>query len=344
MRLQLILLATAATAHADPDVTGAARVAVYHDSDSTTVTTSSAAASGNVAPEIRIDAQYLVDVVSTASVDVVTAATARVHDTRHETTAGLTVHAIHASYIYSTEHDWDSHTFGLGGSHDFLQHNLTLGAAASYARNRIGRDGYPMFREHLTTGGGEAYAAYTLSPRDLVSAGIGLAYLDGYQASPYRFVVYGNLRAVYEVVPHTRLRETLALRWNHALFANSALRTQLRAYRDSWGVLALTGGAEYIAGFGPLDLGVRIRGHRQRHADFYREEYAMPEAYMTSDRELSTLTDVFAGASATYALDVAARTVRIELTADAFRFWFSNFAPLASRTGVLVGAGVALDL
>ena len=134
-----------------------------------TVTTSSAAAAGNVSPDVRVDAQYLVDVVSSASVDVVTAATARVHDTRHEATVGVTAYNLRGSYIYPTENDWDSHTFSLGATHDLLRHNLTIGASLVYATNRIARDGFPAFYERLRSGGGEVFAAYTLSPRDLVT-------------------------------------------------------------------------------------------------------------------------------------------------------------------------------
>lgn len=348
MRLQLTLLAaltSTRTTRADPDVTAAARVAVYHDSDATTVTTSAAAAAGNVTKDVRVDAQYLVDAVSSASVDVVSAATARIYDTRHETAAGVSAYGVRVSYIHSTEHDWRSHTFGLGASRDVLRHNLTLGAAGSYGMNTIERDGFPDFREHLTTAGGEAFAAYTLSPRDLVGAAVGLAYLDGFQASPYRFVIVGYRRAMYETMPPTRLRETATLRWNHALFASSALRTHLRAYRDSWGVLALTGGAEYVAGLGRLDLGLRIRGHAQHHADFYRETYMVAQPYMTTDRELATLYDVFAGGSATYRHELAnGQTIRCDLDADAFRFVFADFAALETRTGIVISVGAGLEL
>lgn len=338
MRLQLIALVLAVPAHAD--VTAGARVAVYHDSDATTVTTSTVGGAVDVAPHVRVDAQYLADAVSSASVDVVSAATPRIHDLRHEGTGGVAfvsdTTTIRAGYIRSGEHDWSSDTLTVSASHDLLVHNLTVSATLAIARNLILRDDFPDFREHLHTGGGELAAAYTLTPRDLVAITAGASYLDGYQASPYRFVVVDPGFAMFEHVPRTRLRTTLAAHWNHALLRTSALRTQLRAYRDSWQLLALTASAELITTQGPFDLGVHARVHAQRGTGFYREDYMAVARYMTADRELSSLHDELGGISVAYHLG----DWTFDLAADAFHFDYLELAPLHARTGVLVGTGV----
>ena len=350
MRLQLIagLAALARVAHADPDVTASARIAVYSDSDATSVTTSSVAASGNVSAHVRVTAQYLVDAVSSASVDVVSAASGRIHDLRHEVTTGAALGdsdgSVELAYTMSTENDWTSHTVRVALARDFLQHNLTLGVEPALGINRIGRHGGVAFHDEMTSIGAELYATYTASPRDLVSVGYGLADHDGYQASPYRFVVYSDLRAVREVVPRTRLRQTATLRWNHHLFDDSALRTQLRAYRDSWEVTSITAVAEYIVGVGALDLGVHVRGYAQTKARFYRASYPIEMPYMTSDRELSSFVDGFAGATLSYVHPLAGRDVRYELAGDAFAFSFSEFPALGRRTGVVLGLGAAVSL
>lgn len=351
MRLQLALacvLALAGAARAEPDVAAAARVSVYADSDHTSIVTSAVSASGNVVDGVRVDAQYLADAVSSASIDVVTSATGRIHDFRSELTAGVALgdaaRSLRAGYIYSREHDWFSHSVLLAGAADFLQHNLTLGLGGTLGFNDIHRMGDAMFARSLTTYGLEATAAYTLTPRDLVLVGAGVGYLDGYQASPYRFAVYSDLRAVYELEPETRLRETLTLRWNRHLFTDSALRTSVRGYRDDWALLAITAEAEYVVGFGPLDVAGHVRAYRQRRARFYQAEYAAPQAYMTADRELATFTDVFAGARALYVLEVAEHALRLDLSADVFQFWFDDVPRLPRRHGVVIslGAGFAL--
>lgn len=344
MRLQLILLVLARVAAADPDVTAAARTSVYADSDHTNVVTSAVGASGNVASDVRIDAQYLVDAVSAASVDVITAATGRIHDVRNELTTGVTVGPVHAAYIYSDEHDWTSHTGALGVTHDLADHQLTLGATATLGINHVTKMGDMDFSRKLGTGGLEVYAAYTATPRDVILVGVGGSYLSGYQASPYRFVVYGDLRAVFERVPATRPRETVTLRWNHHLFRDSALRTQVRGYRDDWGIWALTASAEYIVGVGPVDLGAHVRGYTQSEASFYLPYYPTERKYMTHDRELTRFRDGFAGITAVYLDELFGQDVRIELDVDAFAFRFDEFASLRSRTGIVAGLGVGLAL
>jgi len=359
MRLQLItalaaaLAVTAAAASrvhadADPDAIASARIAVYADSDATSVTTSSIAVSGNVSEHLRVNAQYLVDAVSSASVDVVSSATGQIHDLRHEVTTGAAVGnsdgSVAASYTLSTENDWTSHTVRLALAHDFLQHDLTLGLEPQLAINRIGRRGGVPWHDTMTTLGAELYATYTASPRDLVSIGYGLTDHEGYQASPYRFVVYDHLRAVRESVPRTRWHQTVTVRWNHHLFEDSALRTQLRGYRDSWDVTSITAFAEYVVGFGALDLGVHLRGYAQRAARFYRPIYNTQPTYMTADRELSSFVDGFGGVTLSYARPLAGLDVRYELTGDGFAFQFSNFPALATRTGLVVAFGVAVSL
>src|SRR5258705_41540 len=72
--------------------------------------------------------RYLVDAISSASVDVVTAATGRFRELRHEATGGVTYHdgerSIGGAYVLSTEHDWTSHTGSVALAQDFAQHNL----------------------------------------------------------------------------------------------------------------------------------------------------------------------------------------------------------------------------
>lgn len=350
MRLQLalaacaIVAAPARPAHADTEAS--ARVAVYADSDATTVITSSVAARGEIGEHLAIDAQYLVDAVSSASVDVITAATGRIHDVRHEVTAGATWReresSLRAGYTESREHDWTSHTGRLAVAHDLLDRNLTLGLDTTLGFDSIGRVGGTPFAERLLTLGAEVYATYTASPRDLVSIGYGLSWLDGYQGSPYRFVVHGDLRAVREAMPAHRLRQTVTARWNRHLFDDSALRSELRAYRDSWAVASLTARLEYVVGFGALDLGVRVRGYAQRHARFYRPAYPTMMTYMTSDRELSSFVDGFAGAAVSYVHELGGRSLRCELSVDAFAFSFAEFPAMTRRTGSVAALGVTL--
>ena len=351
MRLQLIAaiaIAAPATGRADPEVAASARIGVYADSDHTTVTTTSVAASASPTAALRLGAQYLADAVSSASIDVVSSATGRIHELRHEVTTTARYqrgdHALGAAYLYSVEHDWTSHTLAIDANRDLAQHAVTIGVAVTGGINAIGKVGDPDLRRRLVTGGGDASVTVAASRRDLVHLDLGVALLQGYQASPYRFAVYDDLRAVFETVPRARLRQVIALRWNHQLFADSALRMQVRGYRDSWGILSITGAAAYVVGLGAFDLDMHVRGYAQRGARFYRATYAAPMRYMTADRELSRFVDGFAGAGVAWRRDADdGGALRIDLKVDGFAFAFPEFPAMPSRTGMIVELGVALS-
>ncbi len=354
MRLRLILLVVAAAAaRAEPLATLDLRTGVYQDSDRTFISTSTVAARATVGDRLTVGARYLIDVISSASVDVVTAATSAFHENRHEAEGSLDLHdgtrTASASYIYSVENDWESHTANAGFSHDLARHNVTVGAGGTFVYNLVGRSGDRNFHRTLLVGGGAAFLTVTPSPRDLVSLGYSFAWLDGYQASPYRFVFFGDgasRGAVPETDPATRARHALTLRWNRHLFRDSALRSHLRGYADDWGVWSVTAGTEYVVGFGDFSVGVHVRGYFQERASFYQPSYPAPLTYMTADRELSTFVDGFGGARVGWSRRRVGPfdELRAEAKLDGFGFWFFDFPRLRARDGLVAELAIGASL
>jgi hypothetical protein len=353
-RVALIFFAVAAgSARADPPVTLDLRTGVYQDSDATFISTTTVAARGTVKDLVTVEARYLADVITSASIDVVTAATTAFHEVRHEAEGGLSYHdgtrTAAVGYIYSVENDWESHTINGGFSHDVARHNLTLGVAGTFVTNAVGRSGDANFHRSLTVGGGVASITATPGPRDLVSLSYTFSYLDGYQASPYRYVLFtdGSSRgAVPENDPQTRMRHAGTLRWNHHLFRDSVIQSSLRAYGDDWGILSLTAGLEYLVGFGDLTLGLHVRGYGQEHAAFYKPTYDGPELYMTADRELSTFLDVFGGVRIGWRRQNLGplSELRAEAKVDGFYFWFEDFPRLRQRDGIVAELALGVSL
>lgn len=355
-----LVSAAAAPARAQQQTSVRIRNSVYQDDDATFIDTSVLAASAAVSEKVGVDAHGLIDVVSTASVDVVAAATKRWHEVRKEAEGGLSYAdgstTLNGSYIFSDENDWSSNTVNFGVSHDFFVHDLTLGLGGSFVDNHVGRSHDPNFHERLHVYSGTANAVIVGGPNDLWSLAYNLSYLDGYQASPYRYarfrdpsqpdqVLYAGGRSGQpgERMPNTRARHALTLRWNHALFSDTSLRSHMRVYRDDWGVTSLTAGTEYIVGFAPWELAFSVRGYAQHKADFYRDIYPLEMRYMTADRKLSTMYDVFAGPHATLRFgDVGPMSdLRIDLKVNGCGFWFPEYAALPKRFGYVaeLGAG-----
>ncbi len=266
-------IATPGVAIAEPLARIDSRSSMYQDTDHTNIVTSNIAARGAPTENIGVEARYLIDVITSASVDVVSAATGAFHEIRHEAQGGASYRddyrKVSASYIYSTENDWRSHTATLGFQQDVVAHDVTLKLGVSAVTNEVGRVDDPIFREHLKVLGSSAGFTFVLGKNDLLDVGYNLALLDGYQASPYRFVglrgASGSplLLGTPETDPTRRLRHAVTARWNRHLFTDSALRSHVRGYTDDWGVQSVTAGTEYVAGFGDIEAALFVRGYLQ---------------------------------------------------------------------------------
>lgn len=335
-------------------ILGDARTGVYQDSDHTTISTTTVAARALIKDRVQITARYLVDVVSSASVDVVTAATAGFRDTRHEATAGVGYHdgtnTVDIGYIYSGENDWWSHTVDLGLSRDFLQHNLTLGIGLSGVLNDIGRSGDRNFHRSLDVFGASATVAGTPTRRDVVSLTYTLSYLNGYQASPYRYVIFVNPQGLRESVPENvptqRLRHALTVQWKRYVRPSSAVHLHARAYVDDWQIVSLTAGGEYLIERGNFVISPHLRGYVQRHAGFYQGQYTQRLNFMTFDRELSTFIDGFLGLRAGWARRHLGplSELRVDAKFDGFGFYFFDFPRLQSRYGLVAELALGVTL
>lgn len=358
MRLQLtaaalsILALTARPSKSQPVVEADARASLYDDSDATTITTATGVVRGTIAELVTLKGRYLADIISSASVDIVSAATASFDEVRHEAEGALGyadgTFSANAGYIHSNEPDWYSHTINAGVGHDFLKHQLTLGLGGTLVLNTVGRVDDDNFERDLTVGSGTASATVVASQNDLLSFAYSLAYSTGYHASPYRFAYLtdpagtGVLLGPPETHPIHRTRHALALRYNRYLFRNSSLRSHLRGYIDDWGIKSVTVGTEYVIGIPPVELGVRVRGYLQSEAEFYEAVYSEPRRYMTADREMGAFIDGFVGGKVgvRHRFGGALDTLTAEVRVDGFGFKYFDFPRLPTRSGIIGEAGM----
>ncbi|HEY1547328.1 MAG TPA: DUF3570 domain-containing protein, partial [Kofleriaceae bacterium] len=201
MRLQLIALTIATVAHADTTFTS--KVQVYADSDHTTVVSPLVQGAADVTPTTSVNLGYTADIVSSASVDVVTQASpTRIHDTRQQASGGFSHNfgslAWHASYIFSHENDYLSNTFSTGIDKEMFDKNTTVSLGAALSLNDVGRAHDPNFSESLTVASVSAAWTQIISPRLIGQLTYELTNDSGFQSSPYRFV---PVRASLDAAP-----------------------------------------------------------------------------------------------------------------------------------------------
>lgn len=345
MRLQLILgvLAAASTAVAQEDEpdsgTAAARVLVYNDDDATSVVTSVVDAEANLPAQISAGAHALVDSVSSASVDVVSAATGRWDEVRLEIGARargvIAETGVAVGYTRSQENDWRSDSFMVGIDRELFQRNTRIQVSYGLGLNQVGRAMDPTFERSLDSHSAEISVSQLIDTRTRVGGAASVQFLSGFLSSPYRFVAAADGSRGPERHPDSRLRRALSAHGVRSLSPWVAARAAYRIYSDDWGIVSHTATAELTVESGRWLGRLETRFYWQDRADFYREVYETSFRHMTADRELTTFWDV--GGSG----QVAARIgpVIADIKAGAVHYRFSNFAPLPERTALVVGGG-----
>ncbi len=355
--ISAIVLFVSARAFGDVGATADVRSSVYQDTDHTFISTTAVGASLTPLERFTFRGRYIADVVTSASVDVVSAATGAFDELRHEGLGSVAYHDgtrnAGLTYVYSTEHDWSSHSISGSFSNDFRAHTITLGIGGSFTANDVGRSADVNFHRSLLQGSGSLTLGVVATKRDLLNFDYAFIYLSGYQASPYRFVRISdmniNVPGIYvtapETPPETRSRHALAARWNHAVGKDSAIKSHVRGYLDDWGIKSITAGTEFVLGLGDFDLGFFVRGYAQSKVEFYQPVYDRPRRYMTSDRELATFVDGFGGLRVGFGKSVGPfEELRAEAKATGFAFHFFDFPRLTNRFGVIAELAIGATL
>jgi hypothetical protein len=350
--LTLALVFSAATARADNSFI--AKTQVYVDNDHTTVVSPLVAVKRETWRGATLGASDVADVVSSASVDVVSNATKRMTDLRSEVTGNLSQiirdTTLTGAYIYSTEHDYTSHNLSLGVSQDLFQRNSTLAIGWALSTSDIGRVGDVAFHRSLLVNTASVSWTQVLTRATIAQASYSFTYDSGYEASPYRFVRVDDSPdnpaafKVPETLPGERYRHAMVVGLNRHLGRDSSLQADYRLYLDSWGVTAHTVQIRYFVVFGGLTLRLRERVYYQTGADFYRAHYLKTELtpFVTADRELSTFWSNVAGVKASWRLPILQRMLSVEAKVDFFYFGYQNFPLLGSRVGADLEAGLSM--
>jgi Protein of unknown function (DUF3570) len=344
-----VLAVVAATAHADTTFTS--KVQVYTDSDHTTVISPLVQGAADITPNTSVNLGYVADIVSSASVDIVTQASpTTIHDTRQQVSGGFS-HTFgsltwHAEYLWSHENDYLSNNISTGIEKELFDKNTTLSLGYALSLDDVGRAHDPNFSKSLTNQSASASVTQILSPRLIGQLTYELGNSSGFQSSPYRFVpVRASLDAapefwVMETDPDERWRNAFVIAANYAVGQSSSIQGDYRFYFDDWGITSHTLGARYFFHATPkLEIRLRERFYTQSGATFYQDNYTSVQKYMTYDRELSPLWSETFGVAGYYLF-----TPRIEgeLKLDLFYYDYADFPPLGSRVGANVGAGISV--
>jgi hypothetical protein len=277
----------------------------------------------SIGSSVSVAANYYVDMVSSASIDVESTAS-RYSEERKE--QGLSAQymidrsIISVGYVSSKEDDYEATTYSFGIDQSFFGDLTTLGFGVSFGDDVVGqnnKDGStnPDYKRDLQR------RKYSISASQIVTKNL-LASLSFDTATdqclnlsddqsclnnPYRSVRYltgtGGYAYQGEIYPHTRSSDAIGLRAIYYLPYRASLRAEIRQFSDSWGIDAENAELRYLHPYGERFLfEVKYRIYEQTGADFYADLFPFRDAqnYLARDKELSPFSSTVLGLGVTY--------------------------------------------
>lgn len=333
---------------------------LYSDSDGVTVWAPTVRGSAR-AGDLTVSAQVAVDVVSAASVDLVSAASPQgFEEVRGGAGADLSLrlgpgHEISAGYSGSTERDFTQHSLRLGHMIDVFQRMSTLSVGYSFAHSDVYRARDELFREARQTHELSLGWTQILSRVTMLDGWVGGGLTHGFQASPYRFVRIfesgsrAQSTAVREVTPEDRWLGVLGVRLRTRLLENVFWAGSYRAYLDSWGVSAHTLSVRVSKTLfdDRLLVGLEGRGYVQSGARFYAERYEtfpfVPEL-RTADKELGPMWTALGGLNLEWSFEFEQTEVlRVGASLSAYHMSYLEHPLLDGRTALISTVDVSLE-
>lgn len=260
----------------------------------------------SIADRVSVSAQYYIDAVSNASIDVVTTASPfKEKRTAWDFSADTVVRdsTLSLSLSRSTEPDYIAEAVGFDVSHEVFGGMTVLSLGTTRSRDQVGKKGEVNFKDQASHWQYRAGVTQILTPRWLVSINAEAVADSGYLGSPYRAArVFGA--AVPERNPRTRSSRAFKLRSLYdtgELVAGSSVRAEYRHYWDNWDIKASTtefGWAQHLRQGWLLDASLRF--YSQGKALFYSDNAQAETTYVSRNRQLSNFKSTALAARVSY--------------------------------------------
>jgi hypothetical protein len=266
----------------------------------------------HVGQNADVSANYYVDTISSASIDVVSTASPY---TEQRTQGNVSVDYLHAKsmfnmgYTNSTENDYKANTANLDITQNLFGDMTTVSMGYSRGWDTVGKNGQPSFSADVSRQNYRLGLSQVLTKDLLVDASYELGTDQGFLNNPYRSVRYLDSSSGKgysyepEIYPKTRTGNALAATVRYYLPYRAKLQGRYRFYTDTWGITAHTvdfGYTQPLHDKWSLDLSYRY--YTQGQATFYSDLFPYPNAqnYLARDRELSSFNSQSFGMGLSY--------------------------------------------
>ena len=298
------------------------------------------------AEKYSVSANYYVDMVSSASIDVMTTASPY----KEERTQGSfafdmlndkTQYSV--SFTNSDENDYTANTATFDLSQDMFGDLTTLSIGFSRGWDDVRKRGDDDFDEPVDRRSYRLGLSQIVTPRLMMGFAYETITDEGFLNNPYRSVRYVDdgspVGYAYqpETYPSTRTSNAASLNARYFLPYRAAVYGEYRYFTDTWGIDASTVQLGYTHPWGKqwiFEAG--YRWYDQSAADFYSDLFPRQSSqnFMARDKELSTFTSHMLSLGATYELPSLGwkfiQRSTVNFFYDRFRFEYDDFRDITA--------------
>ena len=255
---------------------------------------------------------YYVDMITSASIDVVTTASPYTEE-RKEFSVGVDyLHgktSMGLAFTNSEESDYSANAARFGISQDFFGDLTTIGIAYGRGWNEVRRNGDDLFLEEAEFQNYRVDLSQIITKNLIINMNYEGVSDEGFLNNPYRQVRYADPNSARgysyepEIYPRTRTSSAFAVRGLYYLPYRASVKAEFRTYSDTWGIEAWNTEFGYVHPFRDNWIfEAKYRYYTQTRADFYEDlfPFSQSQNFMARDKELSTYVNHTVGAGVSY--------------------------------------------
>ena len=254
-----------------------------------------------VGKSLSVVGNYYVDMVSSASIDVITTASPYTEE-RKQWSLGvdyLRANTImRVNYTSSEESDYDAETIAFSVSQDMFGDLTTLTLGYALGDDLVRRSDDVSFERQLDRQIYSIGLTQILTKNLISTLNFETVTDEGFLNNPYRSVRYFDAGSALgysyepELYPNTRTSNAVGMRARYFLPYRAAIEGEYRFFIDTWDIEGHTASLTYIHPWGDFTFTGKFRYHNQTGAHFYRDIFSRSEAtnFRGRDKELSPLT------------------------------------------------------
>jgi len=254
-----------------------------------------------VGKSLSVVGNYYVDMVSSASIDVITTASPYSEE-RKQWSLGMDYlrgnTTISTNYTSSIESDFDSQTYSLAISQDMFGDLTTLTMSYAYGDDVVGRSDDDTFQRDNTRQHYGIGLTQILTRNLITTLNFETITDEGFLNNPYRSVRFADAVSPIgysyepELYPSTRTTNAVGVRARYYLPYRAAVQVEYRYFTDTWGIDSHTAALGYVHPWGDWTFEAKYRWHDQTGAHFFRDIFSRSQAtnFRGRDKELSPLT------------------------------------------------------